>query len=107
MRARATSDWKVKTNMGVIYSVACKTCRKWRDLDKLVTPGTVEDHYGALEYAATIRKRTYNPALLISFMVDHMGHDCTLINDGDSAFDDLLDGYEEDEGFWDKYDGND
>lgn len=90
------------TDMGVVYSIVCKTCRKWRDLDKLRTC-EVDNQADAEEYAYAIKLMgAYRPALLVSFMADHMGHDCTLIDDYDSAFDGITDGFEEDKGYWEE-----
>lgn len=88
--------------MGVIYSIACKTCKTYRDLDKL-DPWEADNREEALEYARHIEETTaYRPAILIAFMAAHLGHDCTLIDDYHSKFDDFLEGYEEEKGFWDE-----
>lgn len=69
--------------MGVIYYVICKTCKQSRDIDKNMgwtkpTPKTREE---ALNYAKNLKEQSFRSGLLLSFLIDHCGHDVELYND--------------------------
>jgi|JI10StandDraft_1071094.scaffolds.fasta_scaffold1413656_2 hypothetical protein len=64
--------------MGVNYYVGCRDCEVYRDLDKLrpSIPTTAHEVKDAAKDLAA-----FPAALLIGFMVEHQGHNCTLFND--------------------------
>ena len=64
--------------MGVVYYVGCRDCKVLRDLDKLHPPypRSIAEAKQAAEDLVP-----YNSALLIGFMVEHQGHNCTMFND--------------------------
>lgn len=64
--------------MGVIFYVACRDCGVCRDVDKL-RPSRPENKAEAKEAAMDLD--TFRAALLIGFMAEHQGHNCTLFND--------------------------
>lgn len=64
--------------MGVIYTVACRDCGVCRDVDKL-RPSRPDNRQEALEAAKELD--AFRAALLIGFMAEHQGHNCTLFND--------------------------
>jgi hypothetical protein len=93
--------------MGVIYSVACKTCKVTRDLDKFYSSDTyeVETRGQALKYRKEIEKDSFRAGLLVSFMAKHKGHDCVFFNEHSECEEDLdpfenEHGYIEDTNFW-------
>jgi hypothetical protein len=68
--------------MGTIYSVACTNCKVTRDLDKFYNHGVgVRDRADALEHAEEIEKNSFRPALLVSFMAKHAGHECVFFDE--------------------------
>jgi hypothetical protein len=87
--------------MGVNYYIGCRDCKVLRDLDKL---GPVYPQNIAEAKQAGKDLKEYNSALLIGFMVEHQGHNCTLFND--HADQDSIHNYSwEQKEFW-QYDGN-
>jgi hypothetical protein len=64
--------------MGVTYTAICRTCKLQRDIDKLRVPN-LRTQKEVLENMDEINP--YRSALLIGFMSEHEGHNCTLIND--------------------------
>lgn len=93
--------------MGVIYSVACKTCKVTRDLDKFYTSDIypVETREQAMNYMMKVVKDHFRSGLLISFMAKHKGHDCVFFNESSSCSEDLdpfwhANEYKEDFDFW-------
>ena len=68
--------------MGVEYAVACRKCNVKRELDKLRIP-EVENYEDAESAFADVHP--YRPMLLASFMKEHYGHDCVLLNDTDDT----------------------
>lgn len=70
--------------MGRIYSVACKDCKVVRDLDKLRTLESAKTAEEALKFSERLKKRPqlFREGLLLTFMHEHMGHDCVLFHDG-------------------------
>jgi len=69
--------------MGVIYYVACRQCKVYRDIDKawrLGNPLTTRED--ALEFVNTVKKDAYRAGLLATFIVgEHGGHDCFVCSD--------------------------
>ncbi len=87
--------------MGVIYDVACKDCKVYRDLGKFYTLhfcGSVETREDALKQSEKTSKDGFKCTLLLGFLSQHYGHNIFVIDD--SKLDDELDGYEEDTNFW-------
>jgi len=70
--------------MGTLYYVVCHDCKIFRDLDKYmgcagITPHTRKE---MIEYSEQeIEKRSFRYALLISFLIDHSSHNCSLANE--------------------------
>ena len=77
--------------MGIIYSVLCKQCREYQDLDKLDRDGhlssPVRSRSEAQEVAKYVGAHPFRSALLVSFMFEHQGHDCILVNDASGEAD--------------------
>lgn len=67
--------------MGTIYSVACRDCRVVRNLDKFYTLREAKSRAEALEMRKDIEKDSFRAALLVSFMWEHSGHNCTVFNE--------------------------
>jgi len=87
--------------MGKIYSVACHKCKVYRDLNKL-QPVTVDTRESAI--ALMKNEVGLKNTLLLSFLHEHLGHDCTLVNDSDSEYlmSKIEDEYKEDYNFWEE-----
>jgi len=64
--------------MGVTYTVACRDCGVCRDVDKL-RPSIPENKSEANQAAEDLDR--FRAALLVGFMAEHQGHNCTLFND--------------------------
>lgn len=88
--------------MGTIYYAICHDCKRVRDLDKFYSMYKVSNRKEALELGELIKEQGwYSSALLVSFMWEHKGHNCTVGTEHDSIFDCEDDGeYEEDQRFW-------
>jgi hypothetical protein len=70
--------------MGVIYTVLCRDCRVFQDLDKFYACDMpIHDRADALELAKRFEKPgiAFRAALLASFMGEHMNHNCTMFTD--------------------------
>ena len=68
--------------MGTIYFVACRDCKVTRNLDKFYSMQSAADRAEALDIAEGIKDRdNFRAALLVSFMWDHRGHNCTVFNE--------------------------
>lgn len=67
--------------MGTIYYVACKDCKVTRDLDKFYNHTPVKTRGDALELGKRIADNAFRPALLVSFMSEHFGHDCVFFSE--------------------------
>lgn len=80
--------------MGTIYSVACRDCKITRNLDKFYSLRTVATRADALKLAEDILEcDSFRAALLSSFMWDHKGHNCTVLNEHDDELSIELDPY--------------
>ena len=81
--------------MGIIYNIVCHECKVYRYLDKL-SPVNIKTRNDAVEY--TNNKINIREALLVSFMQEHLGHECVLLNDMDNeeSFFEIENDYEED-----------
>ena len=69
--------------MGTIYYVGCRDCNVYRDLDKFyaLRPG-VNSRAKALSLCEEIKgSQSFRAALLVSFMADHLGHNCTTFSE--------------------------
>ena len=64
--------------MGRVYYVACRDCGLCRDLDKL-SPASPINRNEAI--CASEELSHYRVALLVGFMAEHQGHNCTMFND--------------------------
>ena len=68
--------------MGIIYSVSCKQCKVTRNLDKFYTcRDSVQTRDDALEYMKEISEDSFRAGLLVSFMGEHMDHECVLFSE--------------------------
>ena len=78
--------------MGTIYSVACRDCKLTRDLDKFYAMRVVADRKEALELSNYIAEpaSSYRAALLVSFMWEHKGHNCTVFYEHDDDLNEEL-----------------
>ena len=94
--------------MGTIYSVSCRDCKVTRDLDKFYSMIAVETRDKAIELADRIKEfDSFRAALLVSFMWEHAGHNCTVFNEHDDDLSQQCDpfyreenGFREDLNFW-------
>lgn len=77
--------------MGVIYSVSCKTCKVHRNLDKLKGLRNVSNRAEALAFGEYLEVKPvmFREGLLLSFMSEHIGHECVLFKEGMVCEDEL------------------
>ena len=88
--------------MSVCYHVVCDDCKVKRDLDKfyaMVAP-KVTTRRKALNYQTEVRKEAFRAGLLVSFMGQHIGHKCRVVDDCGDAYDEIADAYPDDGDFW-------
>ena len=92
--------------MGTISSIACKTCKVTRDLDKLYGVYSVSDRKEALKYSEKLEAKDnlFRIGLLLSFMAEHMTHDvvyfdehCDCVEELDPFYDNE---FKKDTDFW-------
>ena len=95
--------------MGTIFYVGCRDCKVYRDLGKFYTAHTkCDNRKEAIGFSVDIEKKdSFRAALLISFMAQHEGHNCTFFNEMAwsstsilSDFMDSMDGVKKDFDFW-------
>lgn len=94
--------------MGTIYSVACKDCKVVRDLDKFYGAREIKTRAEAIEYSKELAEHVgwaFRSGLLVSFMAEHMGHDCVFFNEHSSCEEELDpyyddNEYKEDTNYW-------
>lgn len=94
--------------MGVSYSVACKTCKVTRDLDKFYNHGSgVETRKDALAHSEQISSDSFRASLLVSFMSKHTGHECVFFSENSEVCSEKYDpfyneqnNFKEDTDFW-------
>jgi len=67
--------------MGVVYSVACRDCKVHRDLQKFYTLRPAQDRSEAIQLETDLQHNQYQAVLLVSFLAEHMGHNCTVFTD--------------------------
>ena len=70
--------------MGIIYSLGCKECRVWRDLDNMpcVWMNPADAPSNAWKDAKELPENgVFSAYLLATFMADHLRHECILFND--------------------------
>lgn len=78
--------------MGVIYTVACRDCKVARDLQKFYGCRSAKTRAEALELREDLRTDyLFGATLLVSFMAEHKGHNCTVFSDQDEALSEELD----------------
>ena len=86
--------------MGTISYIACKVCKVTRDLDKFYNQGYgVSNREEALEHAKEIEANSFRPALLVSFMAAHIGHECVFFNEHSGCEEQYDPYYKEDNGY--------
>lgn len=75
--------------MGVIYYAICRDCRVYQDLDKFyLLHEKVRDRSEAFKLAKRICEPlgdSFRSALLVSFMGEHIGHNCSIVSDQDET----------------------
>lgn len=90
--------------MGTTYSIACKTCKITRDLDKFYVAETIETRNDALKLSKEIEKSGFRSALAVSFLAEHKGHDCVFFDEHSKCVDELdpffNSDYREDTDYW-------
>lgn len=71
--------------MGIIYFVGCRDCHKVRDLGKFgaVALAPCQTRADAMAMSEDIEARAYQTALLVGFLAEHAGHNCTLFTEND------------------------
>lgn len=85
--------------MGTITIVGCRDCQVVRSLDKFSTLKKINTHEEAIEYCKEVEEDSFRAGLLISFIYEHRGHNCTLFYD----YNDLDDfGFKEETTKWEK-----
>lgn len=94
-------------NMGTIYSVSCRDCKITRDLDKFYTLSEgfiITNRTKALAFAKEVAEDSFRAGLLMSFLEQHKGHNCTVFNEHDEKLTEELDPFygntTEDTDFW-------
>ena len=96
--------------MGVIYSIACRDCKVVRDLDKFYVVDThkIKNRDDAVKFSEErmpMAGNSFRATLLVSFMADHMGHDCVFFHEHLAVSDELdpfwdSNEFKEDTDFW-------
>ena len=91
--------------MGVLYSVACKQCKVTRDLDKYYEARVIDSRCDAFKLTEELKNKGFRSALLVSFMAEHMGHECVFFSEDSSCEEELNpyygdNDYKEDFDFW-------
>lgn len=85
--------------MGTVHYIGCRDCGVRRGLDNISSVLTiVQDRPQAMELSRRITIQPFRVGLLVSFLSDHQGHNCTLFSENE----DELVGSLRDEGlnFW-------
>jgi hypothetical protein len=87
--------------MGTQYYVGCNDCNVKRDIDKKMdwvskTPCSRES---ALRFSERIAHEPFRVGLLLSFLLDHNGHDVTVFSEH-TELESLINMREEDVDFW-------
>ena len=94
--------------MGTEYYITCKKCKVSRDLGKYYSASIypVTTRKEALAYEDKIKKYSFRAGLLVSFMGEHMNHECVFHSEDNEEFDtyDYWEAdsteYKEDTDFW-------
>ena len=93
--------------MGTEYSITCKDCKITRDLDKFsnATTSSVTTRKEALDFQDTVKSDSFRAGLLVSFMGEHMNHDCVFHSENNEEYETHSLGgkepeYKEDYDFW-------
>ncbi len=71
--------------MGTEFSVCCRDCKVRRDLDKFYALYEKLDSRAAALAMVESGYKTYNAALLLTFMGEHMGHNVTVLSEHDDG----------------------
>jgi hypothetical protein len=75
-----------------MYRVGCRDCKISRDLDKFYSMRPAADRAEALDIANQIKERdAFRAALLVSFLWEHKGHNCTVFSEDDTAISEEFD----------------
>lgn len=69
--------------MGVIYTIACHTCRMKVDMDKWYTFAPVASRKEALEQSVFTGEDSFRAAIAIGFIYEHNGHEISVFTDFD------------------------
>ena len=70
--------------MGTCYYVICRDCKVVRDLDKFYALRSIATRGEALTLSKHLQDSgadSFRAALLISFMWEHTGHSCTVVDE--------------------------
>ena len=92
-----------KIIMGVISTIACKTCKAKRGLDKYyICHNGVNNRADAIKYEESLlgSKMGYRTAPLLSFLEDHKSHDVVYFNEYDDDLEEETDLFDYDGFFW-------
>ena len=62
--------------MGTTYSIGCKKCGVYRDIDKLygLADYDIDSRQAALDYSKVIEKSSFRAGLIVSFVLAHGQH---------------------------------
>ncbi len=73
--------------MSTDYFIGCMDCKIVRHLDSFYTMALsdVKGREDALKLADELKKDSFRSALLISFMYEHKGHNCTVFSEHDDV----------------------
>ena len=80
--------------MGTTYSVACLDCKIYRDLDKHMgfANKKIFTRKDALDFSETeIKKNPFRYGLLVSFLLEHIAHNCKFYSEHEEDYGDSLD----------------
>jgi hypothetical protein len=98
--------------MGTEYYITCKDCKVSRGLDKYYSANIypVTTRQEALDYREKIKDDSFRAALLVSFMGEHMNHNCVFHDEHNDEYEtycydaDESPEYKEDTDFWSEKD---
>ncbi len=94
--------------MGTQYWVGCRDCKVYRHVDKIkLLDNKIETRDEALEFAKDVEENSFRAGLIVSFMAEHKGHNCTLFwEHDDKTWEEFEDEYKavlQDDQFWHAY----
>ncbi len=70
--------------MGIIYYIACKRCKTYRNLDKLIylmNSDHITTRSAAVDFSKVVETNSFRAGLLISFMSLHFMHEICMYSD--------------------------